>query len=68
MAPRSRSLSNLGFFGFLLADYVVRATMVQAAKRSAVAPAELSFVHTVRVIRRKLAFPPSEPETGGQDI
>jgi hypothetical protein len=49
------------FFGFLLADYVVRATMVQAAKKSGVGPAEMSFVHAVRVIRRKLAFPPAGP-------
>jgi hypothetical protein len=47
------------FFGFLLAYYVVRATMTQAAKTNGVTPAELSFVHSVRVIRRKLAFPPS---------
>jgi len=48
------------FFGFLLAYYVVRATMVQAAKRNKVAPNELSFVHAVRVIKRKLAFPPTD--------
>jgi hypothetical protein len=50
------------FFGFLLADYAVRATMVQAAKKNGVAPVELSFVHAVRVIRRKLAIPPSGQE------
>jgi hypothetical protein len=48
------------FFGFLLAYYVVRATMVQAAKMNNVAPNELSFVHAVRVIKRKLAFPPTD--------
>jgi hypothetical protein len=53
------------FFGFLLAYYVVRATMVEAARKSGTPPTELSFVHAVRVIRRKLAFPPSKPE-GGQ--
>jgi hypothetical protein len=46
------------FFGFLLAYYVVRATMSHAARRSGVPPRELSFVHSVRVIRRKLALPP----------
>lgn len=50
------------FFGFLLAYYVVRATMTEAARKSGVPPNELSFVHAVRVIRRKLVFPPSEPE------
>lgn len=47
------------FFGFLLAYYVVRATMTQSARKNGLAPNELSFVHSVRVIRRKLAIPPS---------
>ena len=56
------------FFGFLLAYYVVRATMAEAARKSEVSPKELSFVHAVRVIRRKLAFPPSEPEGGEEHL
>jgi hypothetical protein len=48
------------FFGFLLAYYVTRATMARAAAASGIPPTRLSFVHTVRVIRRKLAFPPSD--------
>jgi hypothetical protein len=52
------------FFGFLLAYYVVRAMMTQAAKVNDVAPAALSFVHSVRVIRRKLAIPPSGQRRG----
>lgn len=48
------------FLGYLLAYYVVRATMVEAAKKNQVAPTELSFVHAVRVIRRKIAIPPSD--------
>jgi hypothetical protein len=53
------------FFAFLLAYYVVRRTMVQAAQRNKIAPTTLSFVHAVRVIKRKLALPPSDAGTGG---
>jgi hypothetical protein len=52
------------FYGFLLAYTVVRTTMACAAKRSGVPPGRLSFTHTVRVIQRKLAFPPSHPAPG----
>jgi len=43
------------FYGFLLAYYVVRKVMVDAALKADIAPVELSFVHTVRVIKRKLS-------------
>jgi hypothetical protein len=45
--------------GFMLAYYVVRTVMLEAARKSGLPPARLSFTHTVRVIRRKVAFPPS---------
>jgi len=56
------------FFGFLLAYYVVRATMFQAALKNGDPPGELSFVHAVRVIRRKLAFPPSKQNSGAPEM
>ena len=52
------------FYGFLLAYYVVRATMLEASRKGGVAPTELSFVHAVSVIRRKISFPPSGCEKG----
>jgi len=61
-------LAEQEFFGFLLAYYVVRATMTAAARQSGVPPTELSFVHALRVIRRKLAIPPSGPEGSGKDV
>lgn len=45
-------------YGFFLAYFVVRKVMADAARKSGIAPVELSFVHTVRVIKRKLSFPP----------
>lgn len=55
------------FYGFLLAYYVVRTTMASAARRSGIPPSEISFVHAVRVVRRKLAFPPSG-SGGGESV
>lgn len=42
------------FYGFLLAYFVVRKVIADAAFKAGIAPNEVSFVHTVRVIRRKL--------------
>lgn len=47
-------------YGFLLAYAVVRTTMAEAARRQKCGPNELSFVHAVRVIRRRISFPPGE--------
>ena len=50
-------------YGLLLAHYAVRGLMHEAALGADIDPDTVSFVHTVRVIRRKLpryvAFPPS---------
>ena len=52
-------------YGLLLAHYAVRALMHEAALRAGADPDRLSFVHAVRVVRRKLplyaALPPSDP-------
>ena len=47
------------WYGFLLAYYVVRATMSEAARRAGCAPRALSFVHTTAAIKPRLAFFPS---------
>jgi hypothetical protein len=50
-------------YGLLLAHFAVRGLMHEAALQGRVDPDKLSFVHAVRVVRRKLpqivAFPPS---------
>lgn len=50
------------FYGLLLAYYVVRKVMADAALLGGIPPTELSFVHTVRVIKRRLTdkFPPCD--------
>jgi len=51
------------FYGFLLAHFAIRGLMHEAALRADVDPDELCFVHSVRVLRRKLpafvSIPPS---------
>lgn len=42
------------FYGFLLAYFVVRKVMSDAARKGDVSPAEVSFVHAIRVIKRRL--------------
>ena len=52
-------------YGLLLAHFAVRGLMHEAALRVEEDPDRLSFLHAVRVVRRKLArfaaLPPSEP-------
>ena len=52
------------FYGFLLAYFVVHKVMADAARKGGVSPAELSFVHAVRVIKRRLTenIPPCGEE------
>ncbi len=56
------------FYGLLLAHSAVRGLMHKAALGADIDPDTVSFVHAVRVIRRKLpryvAFPPSERSDG----
>jgi Insertion element 4 transposase N-terminal/Transposase DDE domain len=51
------------FYGLLLAHFSVRGLMHEAALQAQADPDELSFVHALRVVKRKLmtpfAFPPS---------
>ncbi|HUU81028.1 MAG TPA: IS4 family transposase [Acidobacteriota bacterium] len=51
------------FYGFMMAHFAIRGIMHEAALKANEDPDRLSYVHSVRVIRRKLisfaAFPPS---------
>jgi hypothetical protein len=62
LRSKTPDLVRQEFWGFLLAHFVVRGLMHEAALAADEDPDRLSFTHTVRVIRRKLpqlaAFPP----------
>ena len=63
LRSRTPDLVAQEFYGLLLAHYAVRGLMHEAALRADLDPDTVSFVHSVRVVRRKLpryaAFPPS---------
>jgi hypothetical protein len=68
MRSRTPDLVAQEFYGLLLAHYAVRALMHEAALEADLDPDRLSFVHAVRVVRRKLpqsvAFSPSDRSGG----
>jgi len=59
---RTPKLVKQELYGVFMAHYVTRAVMHAAAKRQKIDPDELSFVHSVRVLRRAItsfgSFPP----------
>lgn len=67
LRSRTPELVRQEFWGFLLAHFAIRGLMHEAALKADEDPDRLSFLHAVRVLRRKLPFfaaiPPSA-ETG----
>jgi len=63
LRSKTPELVRQEFYGFLLAHFAVRQLMHEAALSVAEDPDRLSFLHAVRVVRRKLpvwdAIPPS---------
>ena len=63
LRSKTPELVRQEFYGLLLAHFAVRGIMHEAALQADVDPDELSFVHTVRVVKRKIltagSFPPS---------
>lgn len=66
LRSKTPDLVRQEFYGLLLAHFALRGLMHEAALKAGEDPDRLSFVHTVRVIRRKLplygAIPPSAAE------
>jgi len=54
LRSKTPELVRQEFFGFIMAHFAVRGLMHEAALEADVDPDELSFVHSVRVVRRKL--------------
>jgi len=63
LRSKTPELVQQEFYGLLMAHYAVRGLMHEAALQAEEDPDRLSYVHAVRVIRRKLpravAIPPS---------
>ena len=66
LRSKTPDLVRQEFYGLLLAHFAIRGLMHEAALRVGEDPDRLSFLHAVRVLRRKLplygAVPPSEEE------
>lgn len=56
------------FYGLLMAHYAVRGLMHEAALKGGIDPDTLSFVHAVRVIRRKLPLVHALSPSGHQAV
>lgn len=67
LRSKTPDLVRQEFYGLLLAHFAVRGLMHEAALKADIDPDQLSFLHAVRVIRRKLAaghaIPPSAAQT-----
>jgi Insertion element 4 transposase N-terminal/Transposase DDE domain len=63
LRSKTQELVRQEFFGMLMLHYAIRGLMHEAALRGDVDPDRLSFLHAIRVVRRKLpmfgAFSPS---------
>ena len=67
LRSKTPDLVRQEFYGLLMAHFAVRGLMHEAALKADIDPDQLSFLHAVRVVRRKLALvhaiPPSAAET-----
>jgi IS4 transposase len=63
LRSKTPELVRQEFYGLMMAHYAVRGLMHEAALQANVDPDKLSFIHAVRVVRRKMpifvAIPPS---------
>ena len=68
LRSKTPELVRQEFYGLLLAHFAIRGLMHEAALKAQIDPDRLSFVHTVRVIRRKAPFVASVPPSGPSGI
>ena len=67
LRSKTPDLVRQEFHGFMMAHFAIRGLMHEAALKAHEDPDRLSFLHAVRVVRRKLptynAIPPSGPDS-----
>lgn len=64
LRSKTPDLVRQEFYGLLLAHYAVRGLMHEAALKADLDPDKISFVHSVRVIRRRIQETYGAPDTG----
>ncbi len=68
LRSKTPDLVRQEFYGLLLAHFAVRGLMHEAALEAGEDPDRLSFVHAVRVIRRKRPLYAALPPSGEEDV
>ena len=67
LRSKTPDLVRQEFYGLILAHFAVRGLMHEAALQADEDPDRLSFVHAVRVVRRKLAVFAALPPSAAED-
>lgn len=68
LRSKTPDLVRQEFYGLMMAHFAVRGLMHEAALKADIDPDELSFLHAVRVIRRKLAAGHAIPPSAAQKV
>jgi Insertion element 4 transposase N-terminal/Transposase DDE domain len=68
LRSKTPDLVRQEFYGLLMAHFAVRGLMHEAALRADKDPDRLSFIHAVRVVRRKMAAFGAIPPSGAQSV
>ena len=68
LRSKTPDLVRQEFYGLMLAHFAVRGLMHEAALKADEDPDRLSFLHAVRVVRRKIARFASIPPSGQEGI
>jgi hypothetical protein len=68
LRSKTPDLVRQEFYGLMMAHFAVRGLMHEAALKADTDPDQLSFLHAVRVIRRKLAAFNAIPPSAAQDL
>jgi hypothetical protein len=68
LRSKTPDLVRQEFYGLLMAHFAIRGLMHEAALRADEDPDRLSFLHAVRVVRRKMALAGAIPPSGPQSV
>ena len=68
LRSKTLDLVRQEFYGLLMAHFAVRGLMHEAALKGGEDPDRLSFVHAVRVVRRKLSLSAAVPPWGEEGV
>jgi len=68
LRSKTPDLVRQEFYGLMMAHFAVRGLMHEAALKADIDPDELSFLHAVRVVRRKLTTSHAIPPSAAQNV